>query len=246
MYTGRKGRFPLISIYTDEAREKRYFVLRRKKKTYETCFGICVGIYALIMISELIGGVASRGMAIGLGVNQIARIDRYHLVPNFLVLAVGLCGILFRKWIPAVIGAAGLICLAAAELMTPLYIGLFGVIPLGVTVWAGMGWSALKKEEGFPRFQIDLEEYEAQRKAQVSFMQQRALRQGVRTAQQALDPDAEMHDLAEEAGPDALPAMLQGYHARGAGSDPVVQVPVPQFDRMQTLSPEDVGGLDEL
>ncbi|MBQ9907476.1 MAG: hypothetical protein IJM46_11980 [Oscillospiraceae bacterium] len=236
----------MVSIYTDKAREKRYFVLRKKKKTYETCFGICVGIYALIMITELIGGVASRGMAIGLGVNQIARIGRYHLAANFLVLAVGLCGILFRKWIPAAIGAAGLIFLAAAGWMTPFCIGLIGLIPLCVTVWAGLGWSKLQQEEGFPRFQIDLEEYESQRKAQISFMQQRALRQGVRTAAQVLDPDAEMHDLAEQAGPDALPAMLQGYHARSAGSDPVVAVPVPHYDRMQTISEEEVGGLEEL
>ena len=68
-----------------------------------------------------------------------------------------------------------------------------------------------------------------------------------------------MNAVEEKAAPDALPAMLQNYHNRGAGSDPLVHAAEPSFDRMQplnpdapgferkqTLKPEDVGGLDAL
>ena len=68
-----------------------------------------------------------------------------------------------------------------------------------------------------------------------------------------------MNAVEEKAAPDALPAMLQNYHNRGVGSDPIVHAAEPAFDRMkqlnpdapgferkQTLRPEDVGGLDTL
>ena len=249
----------MVSVYSDKVREERYFQLRRKKKQCETCLAFCLAAFALIMFAELVGGACSYSMAVGLHVNAIAKLQRYHLLPNLAVFAVGLSGILFRKWLPALIGAVGILLVTFAGWMTPICIGTFGLIPLGFTVAAGLQWASLKKEEGFPRFQIDFEEYEVNRKAQTNFVQQRALQQGVRTAQQPLDPDAQMTDIANASEIQALPSTLWGYHDRGAGSDPLVHPAQPAFDRMkpvspdapgferrQTISPEDVGGLDAL
>lgn len=241
-----EGDNPVISIYTDKARLERYSVLLQKKSRCEKVFAVCLGIYAFIMAAELIGGVCSYGISMGLVLNEAADIKGYHLLPNLLAFSLGLAGILFREWKLSLAGAAGILLVAAEAWLTKFQIGLFGFPLLLAAAAAGFQWAKLKKEEGFPRFQIDYEELQAREKSQVSYIQHRALEQGVRTEQQALDPQADMTDLTAQPQPSALPAMLQGYHERGAGSDPVVAAPVPHFDRIQTISPEDVGGLDAL
>lgn len=245
----------MISIYSDRVREERYFQLRRKKKRYETCFAICLAAYAFLMLTELIGGSCSRMIAIGIHVNQYAKLPPYHLLPNLAVMGVGLAGIVLRKWIPALIGIVGILLVTFAGWMTAFYLGTAGIIPLAVSAFVSLKWADLAEEEGFPRFQIDFEEYEEAQKSQVSFIQHRALAQGVRTEQQPLDPNAQMTDLANASDTEALPSMLQAYHDRSHGSDPLVhpaEAPysrmkdAPGFERQQTISPEDVGGLDAL
>ena len=249
----------MTSIYTDKVREQRYFACRKCKKQCEIIFGICIGLYLLLVFAELMGGFFAPGLAVGLGVNGIAQMQHYHLLINFAVFAVGFYGIASRNWVFMLAAAVGVALITFAGWYCAFYIGTMTLLPLGCSVFAGLKWSKLKGEEGFPLFQIDFSEQETRTKSQVSFMQQRALAEGVRTEQQALDPHAHMNAVEEKAAPDALPAMLQNYHNRGAGSDPIVHAAEPAFDRMkqlnpdapgferkQTLRPEDVGGLDTL
>ena len=236
----------MISIYTDEARRKRYADNLRIKAKCEKWFAISLGIYVLLMIAELCGGFFSRGMAIGLGVNNIAQIGRYHLLPCFLALSAGLAGILLREWRLTAAAVIGVLLVTCAGWFNAFCIGTFTLLPLASATAAGIKWAKLRKEEGFPRFQIDWAEYETREKSQTGYVQQRALEQGVRTEPQPLDPHAGMRDLTEKPETEALPAVLQGYHDRGIGSDPVVQAPVSHYDRMATIKPEDVGGLEQL
>lgn len=249
----------MTSIYTDEVREQRYFACRKRKKQCEIIFGICIGIYLLLVFAEVVGGGFAPGMAVGLGVNSIAKLQPYHLLPNLLVFAAGFYGIAGRNWVFSLAAAVGVTLLTFAGWFCAFYIGTMTLLPLGCSIYAGLKWSKLKGEEGFPLFRIDFTEQETREKSQISFMQQRALAAGVRTEQQVLDPHAHMNAVEEKAAPDALPAMLQNYHNRGAGSDPLVHAAEPSFDRMQplnpdapgferkqTLKPEDVGGLDTL
>lgn len=201
----------MASLYTDEAREKRYERLRLQSELCERGFKwlpritaglLIIAWFAVFMIEK---EVSSDG--------QIMMI---------LAGVLGCIGLLFRHWIPAGISVLAMLFVTFAFFGELHGLSLLPLAALGAALAICVKWAKLKKEEGYPYFKIPLSEYEDRRKAQVSIIEHRAVEAGVRAAQEHLNTDRDMDDLLDQTT-DAVHAQLHSYHDRSRDADPVVR-----------------------
>ena len=224
-----------VSIYTDEARLKRYEKLLRQKEKADQMFGKSLLFAVIIAVTESIGNVVAGPAAWMLG-NAQAKFPGLSALAVVVTMAFAVFSIVRReRWLIFAAMAAVILCFAAGW-FTFFQIGLIEIVPLGISLAASFTWHKLKSEEGFPRFQIDIEEHEVRTKSQVSYIEKRALDAGIRQEQAALDPHAQMTDLMDAGtAPQYLGAKLHNYHERCRNSDAVVQVK-PRFGtEMETV-----------
>lgn len=201
----------MASLYTDEAREKRYDALRAKSEQCNTAFKwlprITAGALLIVLFAQ---PLIARSLDIG------------SALPLIIAVLVGLSGALLRNPVPAAAGIIGVVLATAVGWESPFCVYPLMLIPLGVILYFTVVWMKLQKEEGFPYFRIPLSEYEDRRKAQAAYIEQRAVNIGVRREQAELDPNRDMDDLLDQ-NTDAVHAQLHSYHDRSRDSDPVVR-----------------------
>ncbi|MBQ5338905.1 MAG: hypothetical protein J6Z40_07050 [Oscillospiraceae bacterium] len=130
----------------DDARREHFAALRVRKmyadKINHWCFiFICLGVlYALLALFIALGG---------------GRGERFYL----LCLAASIvCGILGSTKRSVRLNAAALIVYLAGCLITRAFPNLFYAVPLGGALWASYLDEQLRKEEGYPLFDLDAEE----------------------------------------------------------------------------------------
>lgn len=229
----------MVSMYTDKAREERYFRLRRRKKRCDRILSIAVAASILIGLTEiscelfapyllkgLRGGIETASLPLP-GLHSIFPIAGMILVP-FAAQK--------RSWILAAIAVPVILLSAVLGLLCKFYIGLFDLPLLAGIIYAGRIWEHLKVQEGFPRFQIDFDEYKNRAEQQAHYIEHRAIEEGARAEQDMLDPNAEMDDLCGGAAqPQRLGAKLQKYHERSLGSDAVIRPVEAHGDAMTEL-----------
>lgn len=213
----------MVSMYTDEARLKRYSVLHAKMEKCEFWFGKCLLISIVVSLAESVGNIFAK---------PVANLVQGKLVPNsistlLVVLTMGFTVFAItqrnRKLILAALVAV-VLCFCAGW-YTQFQIGAIQIMPLSIALRYAFTWNMLENEEGFPRFQIDWEEHGNREKSQVSYIERRALESGARVEQEALDPNAQMTDIID--APEEvqqLGAKLHNYHERSRNSDAAVQI----------------------
>lgn len=218
----------MATIYTDEVRNARYDICRKKAKRCEKIFDITMWAMIFIAFTEILPQFA-KGFLYGAFIGE--------LEPFFAMLAVAaiiVFGIYaeFRRDPRFLLGA-----LLASGTVGPVFYMLFGhltPIVLLVATIASFQWRKLSQEEGFPEFIITFAEHSSQQTKQVSRAQHRAVNEGVRTEQKELNAHADMSDLLDE-GAEQLPAELKNYHERSRSAEAVVQLQTPHGDRMDEI-----------
>ena len=233
----------MASILTDESRQARYAVLRKRKKILERIFDIMMWGTLLELFIEIVSQFVS-GVLQGIFMGE--------LIPFFVflfVLAAGVFSVyaLFRRdlrfLLPAVILTGlmnGMGCFVAFGVLLPVFLSIAGI--------NSIFWAKLKQEEGFPLFDISFIEEQERQKVQEKRTEYRTLQAQIRAAQETLDTDAEMTDLLDaDTKKDYMPAHLNNYHERYRNADAVVQIPEAHDDKMDLVEePEPSGEMDEL
>ena len=233
----------MVSLYTDEARHERYDKLRKQSERCEKIFSKVLLAVIVLSLTETVGNLVSGPMAWMLGADTASKGICVLFAAAAMVLSVA--AVLSRSYL--LIGAAiiaDVLCCAAGWL-TAFQIGAMNIIPLGIAMPSAFTWEKLKNEEGFPRFVIDYEEHEIRTKSQVSYIEHRAVEEGIRTEQEQLDPDAQMTDIMD-AGSETqqLGAKLHSYHERSRRGVAEVMISEPHSGRMDEI--EEQPGLEEL
>ena len=243
------------SIYTDSVREERYGRLRVRKKQLEKYYDILGWILLIGMGGGLIAA------AIG------AFLTGIFLDPMELIRFIPEAGQVFivfwalYRHDPKCTGLAMLIffgCGALSSLLSGTGVGVNGIgfalnlgfLPLIIILLIDFKWDKLRKEEGFPHFDILYEEREKRQQNQEELSRNRALKAGVRVA--ATEQTSEMGDLLD-AGFDA-PVMaphLHGIHDRGQFAVGGIRKPDAytegQMDRLEEIgAPENNTEMEEL
>lgn len=203
----------MVSLYTDEARLKRYEKLLKQREKCEYWFGKSLLFSGVIALAESVGNITAKPMTSMLR----GQLEANGISTLIVVLVMAFCVFsIIRRDYRLMLAAltAAVLCLALG-FYTLFQIGALQIIPLSISIRYGITWARLKTEEGFPRFQIDIEEHENRTKSQVSYIEQRALDAGVRFEQEALDPNAQMTDLFDsDEKTKLLGAKLHQYHDR--------------------------------
>lgn len=209
----------MASLYTDEAREERYFRLRAKKKRLDGLLDITMWITLACAAIVIIPGAMSAFL------NGVFLGDMRTLL-EFL-MSVAVCGFTvyaiycknFRHVIIAMIGVALLTMLAGA-------MSLIVMIPLIIAAVVSWEWGKLEKEEGFPHFDITYAEREERERTAESRARNRAIQAGARIS--SVGQSSDMGDLLD-AGHDTmvLAPTLRGQHDRYLGSTQQNTAPQP-------------------
>ena len=130
----------------DESRREHFAALRVRKMYADIinhwCFVfICLGmLYALIALLIALGG---------------GRGERFYLL---CFVASIVCGMLGSTKRSVRLSAAALIIYLAGCLITRAFPNLLYAVPLGGALWASYTDEQLRKEEGYPQFDLDAEE----------------------------------------------------------------------------------------
>ncbi len=201
----------MASLYTDEAREKRYEGLRIQSELCERGFKWLPRITAGLLLTAW--------LAVFLINREISSDGQIMML---LAVVPGGIGVACRHWLPTGISVLAMLFVTFIFFEELNGFSLLPLAALSVTLMLCIKWEKLKKEEGFPHFKIPLSEYEDRRKAQVSYIEHRAVEAGVRAAQDHLNPGRDMDDLLDQQT-NAVHAQLHGYHDRSRNSDPVVR-----------------------
>lgn len=215
----------MVSLYTDKAREERYFRLRKRKKRSELIFGISLAASALFclteMAAELFSGPLLKGVSGGL-TSQALSMPGLHTIFTAASMILAIVAVCRKSWILAAMDIPLVLICGVIGLYCPLMIGMYNLPVLAASVYAGRIWEKLKEQEGFPRFRIDFEEYKHHEEAQSQYIERRAVESGVREEQDLLDPNAEMDELFDDGVLQRVGARLQKYHDRSLGGDAVI------------------------
>jgi MFS family permease len=211
----------MANIYTDDARVARYEKLRRQKKIYEAVFAVCMIILLLISLIMVFSSLF-RGAIWGLFLNQMG--DFWMGIGLLLCAGFAVYALFTRNWRWII---------AAAVITGFLTGGLFS-LPLLPSLVVSFFWENLKNEEGFPDFKVTGVEQKNSEQKIVQNLEKRALQEGTRVRQEALDPDAGMGDLLED-NQQVLPAELRNYHERSSNADPVARAADKHDSVMDTL-----------
>ena len=201
----------MASVYSDREREERYSKLRRKKKAMDKFFdwsmyAVIAGAL-LIVIPSIYMGVLS---SLFLG----KMLEFFASILAMFAAAAGIYAV-YRKdpRITALIAVLQLIfCVAASEGLADLL--MLVVMILEVCVQAS--WQKLTQEEGFPDFDITLNEYAAREKDYARQAEIRAVTAGLRTDAELPRSNA-MDDLLSDRV-QAAPQHLHTYHDRSTRS----------------------------
>lgn len=228
----------MVSLYTDKAREERYFRLRRRKKLCDRILSIALLASILIGFAEIAGELLAppllKGLRGGLDTASLPMPSLHNVFPIASMILVPIAA-QKRSWILAAIATPMILLSAVFGLLCKFLIGVLDLPLLAGIIYAGRIWEHLKEQEGFPRFRIDFEEYKQREENQNHYIEQRAIDEGVREEQDILETDAEMDDLTDSgAAPQRLGAKLQRYHERSVGSDAVLH-PVDEHRIMKDL-----------
>lgn len=144
-------------MYTEnDVREERYAHLRIRKRRCERTFTACLAVSALAGMIELlfVGSVrctALLGKNVPLGLTAFAA--------NFGILVILLLGICKRN--RYLLGAALIIwifsCLLSMTLHAPVTVAC-----IIISLMTSLEWNTLRHKEGFPLFEIPIQEQEQQ------------------------------------------------------------------------------------
>lgn len=215
----------MVSLYTDKAREERYFRLRRRRKRCEKISGIAFAVTVVVGLTELAADLFSGLILAGLTGQESKEVP----LPGILTLLpaaamiLAVVAVIRKNWLIAAADILFIIFLAMFGFLCKFYIGVLDIPPLGAMVYVGRVWERLKEQEGFPRFRIDYEETQNRERLQAGFIEHRAVEEGVREEQEELDPGAAMEDLMDAGkSKQQLGAKLQNYHNRYEGADAVI------------------------
>ena len=223
----------MASLYTDEAREERYFRLRAKKKRLDRVLDILMWLTLLCAAVSIIPGFAAaflNGVFLG---DLHALLD---FVWSVAVYALAIYAIYCKNPKYAFCAIVGIV---AISILFDAF-SVIGLITLLPVLWVDKEWAKLEKEEGFPLFDMSYAEREERTRTAEERARNRALQAGARVASSGQTSD--MGDLLD-AGHDTMviaPA-LHGQHDRYRGSV-AGQTERPQFvpGVMDTL--ETIGG----
>jgi len=211
----------MANIYTDEIRIARYEKLKKQKKACDAVFAVCMLILLIIAFAAVFMNLF-QGAIWGLFLNEMGS---FWMGIGMLVCAGFSVYALFQRdwrWLVPVTVVVGF-----------LTGGLFA-IPLLPAAVTSFFWEKLKDEEGFPDFKVTQVEQNDRQQTIVKNLEQRAVAEGTRIRQEALDANAGMGDLLD-ANTQALPADLRNYHERSRDAEAAVQ-PIQQHDnRMDSL-----------
>lgn len=229
----------MISLYTDEARLKRYDKLLKQKEKCDFWLGKCLLISLVTALTESVGNLLTKPMAGALRGKLVTN----GWTPLIVTLVMGLCvfSIALRNYRLMLAALTGVVVCLTLGFYTTFQIGAIQILPLSIGLRYGIMWAKLKIEEGFPRFKIDIEEHEVRTKSQTGYIEQRALEAGVRQAQEALDPHAQMTDLMDsDAETQFLGAQLHRYHERSRRGIGAVILPEQHDEKMDKVKESEI------
>lgn len=202
----------MASLYTDEVREERYARLRCKKNKLDKQYGILGQIAVFLAGCGLIaGGLMSFLNGIFLNPMELISFIPSAAQAVMVVLAIykrepKFTGLMMLAFFGCdVVGAL----LGKVNL---LFNGMF--IFLVFCLILDFRWDKLRKEEGFPLFDITYEEREKRNQIREEQARNRALQAGVRTA--ATEQSSDMGDILDDGfDTPVLAPHLHGIHDRG-------------------------------
>ncbi|MCQ2417224.1 MAG: hypothetical protein MJ071_05365 [Oscillospiraceae bacterium] len=207
----------MTSYLTDEEREKRYMVLRRKKKFADAVRGIAMTVTAfcglLCLASAFTNGI-------------LKGIVSQTLIP-FLIFLLTLALIIFfifviyRKSFSLTLIALCIsgICLFAD--LVPIYVPVM----MGASLFCDAVERFLMEEEGYPHFSISYEELKERKLNYTKRAEYRALQAKTRVLEENRESSRQdMTDVLEADSTIApLPQHLTSYHERSSMAQPVEQ-----------------------
>lgn len=196
--------------YSDEERDRRYAVMRDRKKQLETQYGILwIAVFLAHALMLYIGLDNSRGTT------------AFVIATSFLTASTvcQFCGLYRKERRETIIGAGaaavsyvcGMFSVPSAVMLT--YI--LSILPMaGVIAWTmrvHKKWEDLSEQEGFPLFKVSLNQTGQRAKTAEQITKRAAIAEGVRSD---ASPNAgDMQDLLDT-GAQAAAAELTGYHDR--------------------------------
>ncbi len=208
----------MASLYTDEAREERYFKLRAKKKRLERILDWMMWIVLAAAALTIIPDFASAFLN-GVFLGDLHAL--FELLVDVAVYGFAIYAI-YRKSAKLTGIAVAVVLLGAVLTGSPL--SLVGMIPLLLLLYVDVQWGKLEKEEGFPHFDITYAEREERQRTAEERARNRAIQAGARVA--ATEQSSDMGDLLD-AGHDTMviAPTLRGYHDRSRDSSRAAETP---------------------
>lgn len=200
----------MANIYTDAARRARYDKLLSRKKVLEKLYDVLMYPAIILTVGALLGGliVLVFGGAFG---NLSAIIQN---VLNSATAVGTVIAIYQHKWKLTL----GVLLFSLITLISnPGLNTLTYPFLLSLTLVIDIMWAKLQKEEGFPHFEIPLEEYDQRAKQGEKIIRRRAIAAGdrIEASPETACGVADMGDIADDdANIPMAPAKLTGYHER--------------------------------
>lgn len=200
----------MASIYTDAVRRARYDKLRSRKKLLEKLYDVLMYPAIILTVGVLLGSLIA--LVLGGAFGNLSAIIQNIL--NFAAAVGTIIALYQHKW-KITLGAllfSLIVPISNSGLHTIAYPFL-----LSLALVIDIMWAKLQKEEGFPHFEIPLEEYDQRAKQGEKIIRGRAIAAGNRIAAfpETACGIADMGDIADDdANIPMAPAKLTGYHER--------------------------------
>lgn len=196
----------MANLLTDEVRRERYAVCRARRIRCDKTFNLCVSMLAFIVLLDIAASIAFSVAG------KMWDVDNRMLLglPFSLAIYIAeLFGIYKRNHFITLV----VLLITPIRVFFQLSVFAMAAIPFFIAELTMKKWEGLRKEDGFPKFDIDYAERESRAAKQAAITKHVAIETGKRRlAAQNAD---EMSDLLDEQGDiPVASAELSGYHDR--------------------------------